>query len=198
MVFKILNVFFLDSVNRSLYNDCFWAISWFINACRFSVLIFLHARCKSHFSVFYLGMARAVFEGTNMVNAKGSNGNYRSWYKDRNSCRTARKNLGFKKNRRSSGLEIARKCQISKSTVAWICDACRQRTCTANTTFTQKVPNQVFESCFQPLGVISLYLFTNWYCVKLFYVMRNELVPFCLRNSTVFGHGTHFKTLKSA
>ena len=32
VVFHILNVFFLDSVNRSLYNDCFWAISWFINA----------------------------------------------------------------------------------------------------------------------------------------------------------------------
>ena len=38
-------------------------------------LNFVHARCKSQFSVFYLRMARAVFEGTNMVNAKGSNGN---------------------------------------------------------------------------------------------------------------------------
>ena len=35
----------------------------------FSFLTFLHARCKSEFSVFYLRMARAVFEGTNMVNA---------------------------------------------------------------------------------------------------------------------------------
>ena len=56
---------------------------------------FLHARCKSEFSVFYLRMARAVFEGTNMVNAKGSNGHYRSWCKDSNSCRTASKSLGF-------------------------------------------------------------------------------------------------------
>ena len=29
--------------------------------------------------------------------------------------------------------------------------------------------------------------------MKCFYVMRNELVPFCLHNSTVLGHGTHFK-----
>ena len=49
----------------------------------FSFIIFLHARCKSEFSVFYLRMVRAVFEGTNMVNAKGSNGRYRSWRKDK-------------------------------------------------------------------------------------------------------------------
>ena len=39
---------------------------------------FLHARCKSEFSVLFLRMARAVFEGTKMLNAKGSNGHYRS------------------------------------------------------------------------------------------------------------------------
>ena len=44
---------------------------------------------------FYLRMLRAVFEGTNMVNAKGSNGHYKSWCKDKNSCRTANKSLGF-------------------------------------------------------------------------------------------------------
>ena len=54
-------------------------------------------------------MARAVFEGTNMVNAKGSNGHYRSWCKDKNFCRKASKALVFKKNRRSSLLEIAQK-----------------------------------------------------------------------------------------
>ena len=65
-----------------------------------SFLIFLHARCKSEFSVLYLRMARAVFEGTNMVNAKGSNGHYRSWCKDRNSCRTVSKSIGFKEKQK--------------------------------------------------------------------------------------------------
>ena len=61
-----------------------------------SFLIFLHARCKSEFSVFYLRMARAVFEGTNMVNAKRSNAHYRSWPVEQRA-----KALVFKKNRRS-------------------------------------------------------------------------------------------------
>ena len=56
----------------------------------------------------------AMFQGTNMVNAKGSNGHYRSWCKEENFCRAASKSLGFLKNRRSSPPEIARKCQISK------------------------------------------------------------------------------------
>ena len=64
-----------------------------------------------------------------------------------------------KQNRRSSPLEIARKCPISKSTVA-----CLER---ASQTI---IPNQIFESCFQPLGVISLYLFTKKYCVTFFNV----------------------------
>ena len=76
------------------------------------------------------------------------------------------KALVSKKNRRFPPLEIARKCQISKSNSSiWICDACRQWGYIANTIFTQKVPNQVFESFFQPLGVISHKLFTKWYCV---------------------------------
>ena len=45
---------FLDSVNRSLYNDCFGAISWYFNAFGFLFSIFLHVRCKSEFSVFFL------------------------------------------------------------------------------------------------------------------------------------------------
>ena len=49
MVFHILNVFFLDSVNRSLYNDCLGTISRFINGILLSFLIFLHARCISEF-----------------------------------------------------------------------------------------------------------------------------------------------------
>ena len=61
----------------------------------FSFSIFLHARCKSEFSVLFFRMARAVFEGTKMVNAKGSNGPYRSWCKDKNFCRKASKILGF-------------------------------------------------------------------------------------------------------
>ena len=85
---------FLDSVNISLYNDCFWAISWFINGILFSFWILLHARCAFG-SLVYLRMARAVFEGTNMVNAKGSNGHFWSWCKDKNFRRTASESLGF-------------------------------------------------------------------------------------------------------
>ena len=68
--------------------------------------------------MLFLRMARAVFEGTKMVNAKGSNGHYRSWYKDKNFRRKASKSLGLKKNRRSSLLEKRAESQISKSTVA--------------------------------------------------------------------------------
>ena len=46
---EVFNVFFLESVNRSLYNGCFRAISRFINGILFSFLIFLHARCISEF-----------------------------------------------------------------------------------------------------------------------------------------------------
>ena len=64
-------------------------------------------------------MAPAVFEGTNAVNAKGRNGYYRPWCKDKNvSVEQRVKALVSKKNRKSPPLEIARKCQISKSTVA--------------------------------------------------------------------------------
>ena len=59
-------------------------------------------------------MARAVFEGTNMVNAKGSNGHFYHGVKTRISVEQRAKALVFKNNRRSSPLEIARKCQISK------------------------------------------------------------------------------------
>ena len=38
------------------------------------------------FSVFFLRMAHAVFEGTKMINAKGSSRHYRSWCKDKNLC----------------------------------------------------------------------------------------------------------------
>ena len=100
--------------------------------------------------------------------------------KTRISVEKRAKSLVYKKNRRSSLLE-----KRAESQIAWICDACRQWACIANTTFTQKVPNQVFERCFQPLGVISLYLFAKWYCVTFFDVMRNEFVPFYLHNSTV-------------
>ena len=65
----------------------------------FSFLIFLHARCKSEFSVFYLRMARAVFEGTSMVNVtlKAETGIIDHGVKtgSRNFCRTASKSLGF-------------------------------------------------------------------------------------------------------
>ena len=59
-------------------------------------------------------MERAVFEGTNMVNAKGSNDIFDHGVKTRISVEQRAKALVFKKNRRSSPLEIARKCQISK------------------------------------------------------------------------------------
>ena len=143
-------------------------------------------------------MARAVFEETSWLTLEAATGIIDHGVKTGIPVEQRAKALVFKENRRSSALEIARKRQISKPTVAWICDACMQWACIANTSFTQKVPKQVFESCYQPLGFISLYLFTKWYCVNSFDAMRNELVPFCLHNATVLGHGTHLKTLKSA
>ena len=75
MVFHILNVFFLDSVNRSLYNDCFRAILRFIKG--ILVFFFLFSPREVYIrNLFYLRMARTVFEGTNMVNTKGSNGHF--------------------------------------------------------------------------------------------------------------------------
>ena len=76
-------------------------------------------RCKSEFSVFYLRMWYAVFEGTNMVNAKGiTTGIIDHGVKTGIHVEQQAKALVFKKNRMPSALEIARKCQISKSTVA--------------------------------------------------------------------------------
>ena len=63
--------------------------------------------------MLFFRMARAVFEGTKMVNAKGSNGHYKSWCKEKRA-----KALVFKKNRRFSLLEKRAESQISKSTVA--------------------------------------------------------------------------------
>ena len=77
--------------------------------------------------MLFLRMARAVFKGTKMVNAKGSNGHYRSRCKRQEfPSKSEQKALVFKKNRSSSLLEKCAESQISKSNVAWICDACRQ------------------------------------------------------------------------
>ena len=65
--------------------------------------------------MLFLRIERVVFEGTKMVNAKGSNGHYRSWCKDKNFRRKASKSLGFKekqkvftpgKARRKSNLKV--------------------------------------------------------------------------------------------
>ena len=198
MVFNILNVFFLDSVNRSLYNDCFWAILWYFNAFFFLFQFFSTRGVNRNFQCCFSEWRVRYLKGQKWLMLKSATGIIDHGVKTRISVEKRAKVFAFKKNRRSSLLEKRTESQISKSTVAWICDACRQWACIANTTFTQKVPNQVFEICFQPLGVISLYLFAKWYCVTFFDVMRNEFVPFYLHNSTVLSHGSHFKPLKSA
>ena len=68
--------------------------------------------------MLFFRMARAVFEGTKMVNAKGSNGLIDHGVKTRISVEKRAKTLVFKKNRRSSLLEKRAESQISKSTVA--------------------------------------------------------------------------------
>ena len=81
-------VFFLDSVNRSLNNDCFWAISCCVKALCF-LFVNRNFQCSfSEWDVRYL-------KETKMVNAKGSNGHYRPWCKDKNFCQTVSKSLGF-------------------------------------------------------------------------------------------------------
>ena len=63
-------------------------------------------------------MARAVFEGTNMVNAKAVTSIIDHGVKTGIPIEQRAKALVFKENRKSSALEIAWKCLISKSTVA--------------------------------------------------------------------------------
>ena len=105
--------FFLDSVNRSLYNDCFRAISWFINGILFSFLIFLHARCKSEFCLISEWLVRYL-KGQTWLTLKAAMGIFDHGVRTRISVEQRAKALVFKKNRRSSPLEIARKYQISK------------------------------------------------------------------------------------
>ena len=109
VVFHILNVFLLTSVNRWL---------WF-----FSFPILRHARCKSEL-LFYLRLGRAVFERTSMVRGEGSNGHCTSWC-----TQQERAKVFFFSNTegfhpvKSRGNDPNPK-PISKSSVAWIGDTC--------------------------------------------------------------------------
>ena len=105
------------------------------------------------------------------------------------------KALVFKKNRRSSSLEIAQKCQISKSAVAWIYHACMQWACIANNNFTR--PKGTEPSIWKLFPATGSHFPWFVYEIILCDIMRNELVPFYLHNSTVLSNSTHFKTLKS-
>ena len=107
-------VFFLESVNRSLYNDCFWAISWFINGILFSFLIFLHARCKSGKFCCTSEWRVRYLKGQTWLTLKAATSIFDHGVKTRISVEQREKALVFKKNRSSSPLEIARKCQPSK------------------------------------------------------------------------------------
>ena len=111
MVFHILYVFFLDSVNRSLYNDCFRAISRFINGILLSFLIFLHARCISEFCSISEWRLRYL-KGQIRLTLKAAMGIFDYGVKTR-TVEQRLKAMVFKKIR-SSPLEIARKYQISK------------------------------------------------------------------------------------
>ena len=130
--------------------------------------IFLHASCKSEFCSLSEWRVRYL-KGQTWSTLKAATDIIDHGAKTRISVEQQAKVLVYeKKTRRSSSLEIARKCQISKSTVAWMCHACMHWACITYNNFTQRVPIQIFESCFQPLGVISLYLFTKWYYVTFF------------------------------
>ena len=84
----------------------------------FSFLIFLHARCKSEFSVFYLRMRVRYLKGQTWLSLKVATGIIEYGVKTGIPVEQRAKAVVFKKNRTSSAPEIARKCQISKSTVA--------------------------------------------------------------------------------
>ena len=138
MVFNILNVFFLDSVNRSLYNDCFWAILWCFNAFCFVFQFFSTRGVNRNFQCSFLEWRVRYLKGQKWLMLKAATGIIDHGVKTRISVEKRAKALVFKKNRRSSLLEKRAESQISKSTVAWICDACRQWACIANTTFTKR------------------------------------------------------------
>ena len=131
-------------------NAYFWAILWFINAFCFIFLFFSTRGINRNFVLSQNGVCG--IEGTNMVNAEYCDRHYRTWYKDNwEFLSNSDQKSWFLRKTRCSRLEIARKCQFSKSTVAWRCRACMLWACIANDNFTQRVPNQIFESCFQPL-----------------------------------------------
>lgn len=162
VVFHILNVFLLTSVNRWLW----FFFSYFVVYWRFfSFPIFPRARCKLEL-LFYLRLGRAVFERTSMVRGEGSNGHCTSWC-----TRQERAKVFFFSNTegfhpvKSRGNDPNPK-PISKSSVAWIGDTCSGMSQhPKNYNFVQRVLNKILKSCFQPLEVISLCLFTKWYHV---------------------------------
>ena len=114
---------FLYSVNRSLYNDCFWAVSGLLVAFCFLFVIFPHTRCKSELGsisewhVWYL-------KGQTWWTLKAATGISDHGVKTRISVEQRAKALVFKKNRRSSPLEIAWKCQI-ESQLYFLCFGAR-------------------------------------------------------------------------
>ena len=109
MVFNILNVFFLDSVNRWLYSDCFWAILWYFNAfCflfQFSSTRGVNRNCQCSFSEWRV----RYLKGQIWLMLKAATGIIDHGVETRISAEKRAKALVFKKNRRSSLLEIAQK-----------------------------------------------------------------------------------------
>ena len=89
------------------------AILWFVNGILFSFLIFLHARCKSEFCSISEWRVRYL-KGQTWLTLKAAMDILYHSVKTRISVEQRAKALVFKKNRRSSPLEIARKYQISK------------------------------------------------------------------------------------
>ena len=84
-----------------------------INGILFSFLIFLHARCKSEFWSISEWRVRYL-KGQIWLTLKAALGIFDHGVRTRISVEQRAKALVFKKNRRSSPLEITRKYQISK------------------------------------------------------------------------------------
>ena len=120
----------------------------------FSFSTFLHARCETDFCSISDSRGRYLKGQTGLL-LKAETGIIDHGVRTIISVEQQVKVLFFQKK---TGLQPwkwrGNQCQISKSTVAWIMWAC-----IANNNFAQREPNQRFESCFQRLEVISLYLF---------------------------------------
>ena len=97
-----------------IINEWKWyTISWFINGILFCFLIFLHARCKSEFWSISEWRVRYL-KGQIWLTLKAAMRIFDHGVRTRISVEQRAKALVFKKNRRSSPLEIAWEYQISK------------------------------------------------------------------------------------